>query len=233
MIQYNEAGEPVLMGIVSVGAGCGLSEFPGVYMRTSTFESWMDKETGLEYTKTRSVISEFGNGLSTGAIVGISIAAIILAALVVVIAIAITKKRRWRSKRKASVSLDGPTGATVPSTLDTGMHEWNTTTAAARQRQSRLPVTPPYSAMDPRYFAQVPLQQPPVSPSISYGMMQPSSPSVSQQSQQQGPNFSPGAAVIDYSQAGLPTNNYVYRGETEESALSPSLGNDEKKGHGG
>lgn len=230
MIQYNAAGEPVLMGVVSAGAGCALREFPGVYIRPAAYESWMDQETNLEYTKTRTVISQFDNSLSTGAIAGISVAALILVLLIVLIVIFIVRRRRSQRYEKPATQSADPTQTTVPSAVDAGMNEWNTRPSPVRPPQSTVgrPAMP-YVGMTPRRNPQVPPRQLPSQPPMPYASGRPSSVVIPQQPQLSGINYTPAVAMVDYSQAGLrdihgQTTEYAYRGEAEGSASPPSAG---------
>lgn len=48
MIQY-ENGEPISLGILSYGIGCGNWQFPDVYARISALVDWMAKNTSAEF----------------------------------------------------------------------------------------------------------------------------------------------------------------------------------------
>lgn len=41
MIQFDDRGDAVLVGIVSTGIGCGNSSFPGVYLRTGAHADFL------------------------------------------------------------------------------------------------------------------------------------------------------------------------------------------------
>lgn len=85
LIQYNAAGEPVLVGVTSFGSQfCEGPDKPGVYVRPGIYESWLD-EQGVEYTKTTSTDPIFfrHGGLSVGAIIGIAIAGVVLVVILV------------------------------------------------------------------------------------------------------------------------------------------------------
>lgn len=230
MIQYNAASEPVLMGVVSAGAGCALREFPGVYIRTAAYESWMDKESSLDYTKTRTIISQFDNSLSTGAIAGISVAAVILALLIGLIAVVMVRRRRSQSYERTATPSADPTQTTVPSTIDVGANEWSRRTSPMRPPQSTIgrPTMAPYAAMTPSRNPQVPPRQLLSPPPMPYVGM-PGSTVIPHQSQLSGLNYTPAVATVDYSQAGLrdvdgQTTEDAYRGGTERSGASPSTG---------
>lgn len=46
MLQLDDTGEPVLVGIVSTGKGCGQAAYPGVYLRTGAHADFLS-ERGL------------------------------------------------------------------------------------------------------------------------------------------------------------------------------------------
>ena len=48
VIQYNAAGDPVLVAVVSAGRGCALPDFPGINLRIDNQMAWM-KEKGVEF----------------------------------------------------------------------------------------------------------------------------------------------------------------------------------------
>lgn len=45
LIVPNENGEPVLVGVVSWGKGCGRAGYPGVYAKVSAVTNWIEQET--------------------------------------------------------------------------------------------------------------------------------------------------------------------------------------------
>lgn len=111
MIQYSDSGEPVLVGIVSSGRQCALPDFPGIYIRTAAFSTWMETDTSLVFSRTTATSPIFmpSTSLSTGAIAGIVVGAIIV--VVALVAILITVRRRKAAINAASAS---PATAPIP-----------------------------------------------------------------------------------------------------------------------
>lgn len=111
LIQYDAAGEPVLVGVTSFGKEiCSAPNSPGVYVRPAFHEQWLD-EQGVEYTKTTStdpVIFESteSDELSLGAIIGIAVGGgIVIFSLTVTCCIALSFIRRRRRRKDAASSL--------------------------------------------------------------------------------------------------------------------------------
>lgn len=49
LLQFDQNGHPVVVGLSSGGLGCALAGFPGVYMRVAPFLSWM-RSVGADFT---------------------------------------------------------------------------------------------------------------------------------------------------------------------------------------
>lgn len=112
MIQYTESGEPILVGIVSSGRGCAEPDFPGIYIRTAAFSTWMDRDTSLEFQQATDTKPIFKSGLSTGAIAGIAVCALVV--VVAAIAIFLTVRRRRAAANAAPTTNAHPPPGPVP-----------------------------------------------------------------------------------------------------------------------
>lgn len=98
MIQYNAAGDPVLVGIVSTGLGCAQAGFPGIYIRTAAFEQWLDGDAAAQYSKTNSTSPIFAPLLSRTIIIAIGVTAgVILIGIIVLIVFLL---RMWTSRNR-------------------------------------------------------------------------------------------------------------------------------------
>lgn len=93
MIQYNDAGDPVLVGIVSAGIGCAQPGIPGIYIRTGAFEQWLDDDAAAQYVKTNSTSPIFDPVLSATAIIIIGISAGVLIVAVISITVFVLRRR--------------------------------------------------------------------------------------------------------------------------------------------
>lgn len=101
MIQYDEAGEPVLVGIVSSGTGCARKGHPGIYMRVSAFTTWLESQAGLSFQKADSVKAVFEKNSNKGKIIGI-VVGVCSAALVVAGAVLARIVIWWQRRRGIS-----------------------------------------------------------------------------------------------------------------------------------
>lgn len=110
MIQYTESGEPILVGIVSSGAGCASRNFPGIYVRTAAFGTWMERDTSMVFTTATSTKAVFDSGISTGAIVGIVICGLIVVLAVVAITIVVRRRRAGTASDTAPNAAAGNSG---------------------------------------------------------------------------------------------------------------------------
>lgn len=92
MLQYDEAGNPVLVGVVSFGFGCGHAGYPGVYVRTSPYGLTLERHGII---KSEDAVAVFHDETSTGLMIGIIVGAIIavIAVIVAVILIVTCSKR--------------------------------------------------------------------------------------------------------------------------------------------
>lgn len=105
LLQYDFDGNAVQIGIVSFGFQCGLPEFPGVYVRTEVFRSWMTN-LGADFTtqsRTRAVFAE-GSDLSeptnTALIAGIAAGGVV--GVIVVISLFVLVIRKVRSRNSTN-----------------------------------------------------------------------------------------------------------------------------------
>lgn len=100
MIQYNELGEPVLVGIVSAGTGCARKGYPGIYMRVSAFATWLESQAGVSFQKTESIKAVFRRSSNRTMIV--RIVAPICVGVVLIGGVALLWFVWWRLRRGKS-----------------------------------------------------------------------------------------------------------------------------------
>lgn len=59
MLQYDDEGDPVLVGVVSIGVECANPDYPGVYVRTASHNEFLPQE-GIQRTQaTVAIFSDF------------------------------------------------------------------------------------------------------------------------------------------------------------------------------
>lgn len=121
MIQYNELGEPVLVGIVSAGIGCARKGYPGIYMRVSAFTTWLESQAGVSYRKTESTKAVFEQGLNKRIIAGIAVGACV--AVLVVGGVGVLGFVRWRRRRGEVSEESGERGGEGKRERRDGGHE--------------------------------------------------------------------------------------------------------------
>lgn len=96
ILQYDENGDPVLIGVVAEQLGCSKANSPGLYTRTAAFAPWMRQQEDFVFTEASSVNQVFDSSLGVGVIVGISVSAVVVLLLVIALAVLFYMRRKRR-----------------------------------------------------------------------------------------------------------------------------------------
>lgn len=95
MFQYDDGGNPVLLGVVSIGVECAEPNYPGVYVRTASHNRFIPDDV-TRTTQTRAIFSDYvpSHAMNrTLIIASISGALVAAVALIAVVAVIVRRKR--------------------------------------------------------------------------------------------------------------------------------------------
>lgn len=111
LFQYDDEGEPVLVGVVSIGVKCADPDFPGVYVRTAAHNDFLPNE-GIQRTQeTEAVFSDFKPSTAfpkQTVILAAAAGAAVIAAVALALCIVRSKRKHRQTQFSNSVTTANP-----------------------------------------------------------------------------------------------------------------------------